>query len=231
MKKTNRIHKLRNDSLNATEHISVERAKLITEFYKSEASRGLSLQVQRARAFEYILKHKEICINPGELIVGERGPKPKATPTYPEINLHTLEDLNILDSRKKVSFKVSQEVKDTYENEIIPFWKGNSNRERIMNAMPNEWIEAYRAGMFTEFQEQRAPGHTVLGAKMFNQGFLKTLDEIEHAKAAVDVLNDPDSYNKLQELEAMQIVSKAILMYAERHADAFMKLAATEKDA
>ena len=57
-------------------------------------------------AFEYLLRHKAICINDGEMIVGERGPAPKATPTYPEICLHSLQDLDILNSREKVSFKV-----------------------------------------------------------------------------------------------------------------------------
>ena len=41
-----------------------------------------------------------------------------------------------------------------------------------MECMTPEWINAYKAGIFTEFQEQRAPGHTVLGYKMFHTGFL-----------------------------------------------------------
>ncbi len=60
-----------------------------------------------------------------------------------------------------------------YEEEIIPFWKGKSNRDRIMSLMTPEWLNAYNAGIFTEFQEQRAPGHTVLGYKMFKTGFLQ----------------------------------------------------------
>ncbi|MBI9069305.1 MAG: glycyl radical protein [Salinivirgaceae bacterium] len=230
MKRTNRINILREQSLNAVEHITAERAQLITNFYKSNEAQGLSIPVQRAKAFEYILKNKTICINSGELIVGERGPKPKATPTYPEINLHSIQDLEVLDSRKKVFFKVSNEVKSIYQEEIIPFWKGKSNRERIMNNLFPEWKVAYKAGMFTEFQEQRAPGHTVLGYKMFKTGFLQIINEIQEAKSKIDVLNDADSLDKLNELEAMEIVSKAIIMYAERHSDELIKLAEAEKD-
>ena len=228
--KTKRIEILRNQSLQAVEHISAERAQLITTFYKSEASRGLSKPVQRARAFEYILSYKKIVISPGELIVGERGPEPKATPTYPEINLHSVKDLEMLDTRPKVSFKVSKQVKAIYEHEIIPFWRGKTNRERIMNTMPAKWHQAYAAGVFTEFQEQRAPGHTVLGKKMFNRGVLQLLDEIALAKNQIDVQNDPDSYDKLQELEAMKIVAQAIIKYAERHALVLMQMAASEKN-
>ena len=101
---TERIRKIREESLNAVNRLSAERGLLITEFYRGLSATHDSIPVQRARAFEYILQHKTICINEGELIAGERGPAPKATPTYPEINLHTLKDLDILDGRKKVSF-------------------------------------------------------------------------------------------------------------------------------
>lgn len=101
MKISERVKKLRDQSLNADEKISGERALLITQFYKSDESRELSSPVKRAKAFEYLLKNKKICINEDELIVGERGPAPKEVPTYPEISLHTLKDLEILSSRKR----------------------------------------------------------------------------------------------------------------------------------
>ncbi|MCK5700478.1 MAG: hypothetical protein KAI29_04970, partial [Cyclobacteriaceae bacterium] len=82
---TERIEKLRTQSLNSINRISAERALLITEFYKSHECQKVSVPVQRALSFKYIMENKSICINDGELIVGERGPAPKATPTYPEI--------------------------------------------------------------------------------------------------------------------------------------------------
>lgn len=230
MKMTERVLRLREQSLNAKETISAERAQLITRFYASDEARGLSTPVTRARAFEYLLRHKAICINDGEMIVGERGPAPKATPTYPEICLHSLQDLDILNSREKVSFKVDDEVKRIYENEIIPFWKGHSNRDRIIERMTPEWINAYKAGIFTEFQEQRAPGHTVLGYKMFHTGFLDLKKEIAESAAKLDYFNDPLASDRNEELKAMDIACDAIIMYAGRHADALEKLAEREKD-
>ena len=79
-----RIRKLRNQSLKAEPSLNPERAKLMTEFYKTETSDSVSTPVRRALAFKHLLAKKAICINKGELIVGERGPAPKATPTYPE---------------------------------------------------------------------------------------------------------------------------------------------------
>ena len=105
-----RIKKLRDESLEAVNRLSAERGMLVTQFYEELSAVEDSIPVQRAKAFEYILRHKSICINEGELIVGERGPAPKATPTYPEINLHSLKDLEILNGREKVSFKVLTEA-------------------------------------------------------------------------------------------------------------------------
>lgn len=231
MKMTERVTKLREQSLSATETITAERAQLITRFYSSGEALGLSAPVLRARAFEYILRNKAICINEGELIVGERGPAPKATPTYPEISLHSIQDLEILNSREKVYFRVSDDVKRIYTEEIIPFWKGRSNRDRIMERMTPEWLAAYKAGIFTEFQEQRAPGHTVLGYKMFHTGFLDLKKEIAAAVAALDFRNDPQAYERNEELKAMDIACDAIIMYAGRHADMLEVMAAKEKDA
>ncbi len=213
-----RVKKLREQSLNAQEKITAERAVLITRFYKSDEAREISAPVRRAKAFEYLLKNKKICINEGELIAGERGPAPKETPTFPEISLHSLKDLEILDSREKVFFKVDDEVKKIYEEEIIPYWKGKSNRDRIMSLMTPEWLDSYNAGVFTEFQEQRAPGHTVLGYKMFKTGFLQLKEEIRESIAGLDYFNDKDAYDKAEELKAMDIACDAIIMYAERHA-------------
>lgn len=162
---TERIQKLREQSLQAINTFSAERAQLVTEFYQSAELMQHPIPVQRALAFKYILSHKAIFVNPGELIVGERGPAPKATSTYPEVSLHTLDDLEILHSRPKVSFKVDDETRKLYQEKIIPFWKGNTQRDRIFAHLSKEWKAAYEAGVFTEFQEQRAPGHTVAGKK------------------------------------------------------------------
>jgi formate C-acetyltransferase len=227
---TERVKKLREQSLSAVEKISAERAVLITRFYKSDEARGLSAPVLRARAFEYFLKNKTICINEGELIVGERGPAPKETPTYPEISLHSLNDLEILNSREKVFFRVDDEVRKIYEEEIIPFWKGKSNRDRIMSLMTSRWLNAYNAGVFTEFQEQRAPGHTVLGYKMFRTGFLQLKEEISESVSKLDYFNDDRAFEKAEELKAMDIACDAIIMYAGRHAEKLESLAISEPD-
>ena len=224
-----RIKRLREQSLNAEPRISTERAMLITEFYKSDICRKASIPERRALAFKHILSNKSIFILDDELIVGERGPAPKVVPTYPEINLHSLEDLHVLNTRPKVWFRVNDETKELYKDIVIPFWEGKTNREKIFSNVDKSWIDAYEAGVFTEFQEQRAPGHTVLGKKMFNKGFLDLKNEVKDSIANLDFVNDPDADNKHEELKAMDITADAIILFASRHADELERLAQNEK--
>jgi len=228
MTMNNRIKNLREQSLRAVNRISAERALLVTEFYKSDRAQEVSIPVKRALTFKYILEHKTIYINEGELIVGERGPAPKATPSYPEVCLHSLQDLDILNNRPKVSFKVDEATWKAYEEVIIPFWKGKSHRERLFREMDPAWIDSYQAGVFTEFQEQRAPGHTVLGGKIYRMGMLDMKEQIRQNKEKLDFYNDPQALDKLEELRAMDIAADALILFAERHARELDRLAAAE---
>jgi len=224
-----RVQKLRRQSLEAVPTLSEERAALLTAFYQGQR-KALSAPMLRAKAFEYILAHKAICINDGELIVGERGPAPMATPTYPEICCHSLEDLDILDSREKIFFKVSEAMRQTYAEAIIPFWEGRTIRERIFEQMEEAWLAAYEAGVFTEFMEQRAPGHTVLDDKIYYLGMLGFKERIAASIARLDFLNDPLAYDKREELRAMDICADAIITFANRHADLAGQMARAETD-
>ncbi len=227
---TDRVEKLRQQSLNTKPSLSSERAELLTEFYRQ--NNGLeSTPVKRARSFQYLLEHKTICINAGELIVGEKGPEPQAAPTFPELCCHSIEDLEILGSRSKIPFAASAQVKEVYAKEIIPFWQGKSMRDLIFREMTPEWHAAYQAGIFTEFMEQRSPGHTVLGDKIYHKGMLDIKKDIQESLDELDFLNDPQAYARQEELKAMLITTDALIRFAERHAEKAQELASVEPDA
>ncbi len=225
-----RIRRLRKQSVSAKPHISPERAILITEFYESEIANEVSIPVKRALAFNHLLANEKICINDGELIVGERGPAPKETSTYPEICCHTLEDLKILNSRKKIPYAVNEETKKVYKEKVIPFWKGRSMRDVIFGKMSEEWKAAYEAGVFTEFLEQRAPGHTTLDDKIYKKGLVDFKKDITRSMQNLNFLEDADAYKKQEELKAMNIATDALILYAERHADRAREIAKKEKN-
>jgi formate C-acetyltransferase len=224
-----RIKRLKERSVNAIPRISTERARIVTEVYQSPEVQRASYPVQRALVFKALMEKKAIFINEDELIVGERGPASKATPTYPEVCCHSLEDLETLNSRPKTSFAVDDETLELYQQNIIPYWRGRSMRDRIFAEMTTEWKAAYEAGIFTEFMEQRAPGHTVLGDKIYRQGLLEIKKDIERSLSRLDFLNDPEALDKQEELKAMAICADALIAYAHRHAELARELAGKEK--
>src|SRR6056297_725866 len=224
-----RVEKLREASFSAKPYVSSERAELITQFYKKNLGH-FSTPVMRAKAFEYICLNKTLYIGEGELIVGERGEAPKAVSTYPELTCHTLKDLELLDNRDKTPYKVSNKVKEVYKEEIIPYWQGRSMRDKIFANMKKEWLDSYNAGMFTEFMEQRAPGHTAMDGKIYTRGLADFREEIMDHLDNIDYLEDPKALDKEQELKAMAISINAVIMLAKRYASYALKLADGCKD-
>ncbi len=224
-----RVSKLRQNSVDAVPVMSLERAGIVTEAYKKYSGK-VSTPVLRALVFKEIMENKKICINEGELIVGERGPAPKSTPTYPELCCHTVEDFNVIDKRQKVFFRVSEEARNIQRDRIIPYWEGKSMRNLIFNQMATEWKDCYESGIFTEFMEQRAPGHTVGDKKIFNKGFLDFKKDIEKQLAGIDYVNDMDAYGKQEELKAMSICADAIINLGLRHREKALALAEKESN-
>lgn len=224
-----RTKKLRKQSTETQPFITIERARLMTEGYKKYEG-SVEIPVLRALAFKHYMENRTLCINDGELIVGEKGDSPQSTPTYPELCCHTMEDLDIMDKRDIISFKVSDDVKKIHEDEIIPFWKNRQIRQKIVNSMEQEWLDCYENGVFTEFMEQRAPGHTVCGGTIYKKGFLDLKKEIEVEISKLDFVNDKEAYDKKAQLEGMAIACDALIIYGKRYSEYAKQLAEKETD-
>ncbi len=220
---------LREQSVNAEPSLTIERALIETEFYKKNDGR-YSIPVMRAKNFYNLCAKKKIYIGDNELIVGERGPKPKAVPTFPELNCHSVEDFKVLRSREIQHYSISDREIEKYKNEVIPYWKGRTQRDRIFNHVPESWKSLYEAGVFTEFMEQRAPGHTALDGKMYHMGMNDFKAKIAAQLAKLDFLNDPEATDKQDELNAMSISCDALILFGHRHAaEARKQIAKIEK--
>ena len=224
-----RVKRLHQQSIDTPTTLTIERALIETAFYKENYGK-MPNSILRAKNFYEICKKKTIYIGADELIVGERGPVPKAVPTFPELTCHSVEDLHTLDTRELQPYHISQEDIDTYAREVIPYWEGRTQRERIFSHVSKEWEEAYHAGVFTEFMEQRAGGHTAMDGKMYRRGLLDVKALIAKTLAELDFINDPEATDKQQELQAMDISCDAAILFAERHAELAEKMADAESN-
>jgi len=224
-----RVQRLRKLSFEAEPSITIERALHQTAFYKANSGK-FPVPVMRALQFLDHCEKKTLYIGEDELIVGERGPKPKAVPTFPELTCHSVEDFHVLDTREQQRYHVDANDIEIYKKDVIPYWQGRTMRERIFSHVPVEWRSAYEAGLFTEFMEQRAPGHTVLDGKIYRKGMLDFKNEIKIHLDSLDYQNDPEATDKAEELKAMDISCDAVIVFANRHADLAEERARIEKN-
>jgi formate C-acetyltransferase len=91
-------------------------------------------------------------------------------------------------------------------------------------------MQAYEAGLFTEFMEQRAPGHTALDGAIYRKGMLDFKQQIAGRLADLDYLNDPEAADRAEQLKAMDIACDAAILFAERHAELADRMADGESD-
>jgi formate C-acetyltransferase len=224
---TERTKKLRELSVASQPAVSLERALLETEFYEKYYG-TVETPVLRAFNFKNLMENRKLYIGEDELIVGEKSEGPQVVPTFPELCCHTVEDMTVMNDRKYISFKVKEEDKKLQQDKIIPYWEKRSVRHKILEAMTQEWKDCYAAGMFTEFMEQRAPGHTVADGKIYEKGFLDFKNEIEEEVERLDFINDPDAYDKKAQLTGMAISCDAIIIYGQRYAKYARELASKE---
>ena len=98
-------------------------------------------------------------------------------------------------------------------------------RELIFKEMTEEWKSAYQCRHLHRVHGAASPGHTVLDDKIYKKGMLDFQAEIKASLAELDYLNDPQAYEKQEELRAMHIAAGAIVRYAERHAEKALDLA------
>lgn len=224
---TERTKRLRELSVKTQPSISLERALLQTQFYEKHYG-TVEMPILRALSFKNYIEHRKLYIGEDELIVGEKSEGPQVAPTFPEICAHSVEDMEIMNARKLISFKVKEGDYALQAEQIIPYWKGKSTRDKIMEAMAPEWKDAFAAGIFTEFMEQRAAGHTVADDKFYKKGFLDFKQEIEESMAALDFVHDLEAYEKKTQLQAMAIACDAMILYGQRYAAYARELAQQE---
>lgn len=222
-----RIRNLRRLSLETKAHIDMERTRSMTKTYE-EYEGTMSVPELRAMVLKDYFSTKKLYIGDGELIVGEKGDSPQASPTFPELCCHTIEDMHVMNDRELIHFQVKEEDYSYQESSVIPFWEKRSIRKRILNNMTEEWKNSYEAGLFTEFMEQRGPGHTVGSFKIYEKGFLDYKEDIQKSIDHLDLLKDSEATRKLDQLNGMKIACDAILILGERYAAYARELAETE---
>jgi len=103
--------------------VSAERAVLITRYFRRRGNRTKPMPIQKAEALAAVLRHKEIHIYPGELLVGCFTPHRVGGEIFPELHgVAMLEDLFRFERRRVNPFTVPPTARRQLLLEVLPFW-------------------------------------------------------------------------------------------------------------
>lgn len=167
---TNRIQRLKDALFAHPREISLERAVLYTASHQQ--TEGEPVMIRRAKATAYILDHVEIAIRDEELIAGNRTVKPRAGIMSPEMDPYwLLKELDQFPTRPQDRFEISEQDKQTYREQLYPYWEKRSMKDFINSQMTDEVKAAVGTQIFSINQTDKGQGHIIIDyPRLLNNG-------------------------------------------------------------
>ena len=129
---TERVARLRKQSLEARPSISAQRAELLTSFYQQNRNNGWSTPVERAEAFRYLMEHKTHLHQRGRT---DRRRERRRTQGCTDLSRSCAATVcktwtSYIHEKRPLRSRPTS-TRKVYEETIIPFWQGKTMRERI----------------------------------------------------------------------------------------------------
>ncbi len=220
-----RVARLRARLVEARPQVFAERALLVTAAYQNAENDPPT--IYRAKALDRILRKSAISIKADELIVGCKVPVAKGSPVYPEFNVKWLEDeLDTLAGREETSFDIDAETKMALKERVIPYWKGRTVYDRILEKAPEKALAAEEEGLLFHYYIDRSIGHiSVNYEKVLQLGFCGIKAEIAARQARL-AETQADFSQKSAFYDALIIVADAAIAFSHRYAELASDLAA-----
>ena len=204
--------------------LSLARALLLLESCRQ--TEGLPTPIRRARALERIAEGIPIFIEPEELLVGAFSSRPMYFEWYPEYAVDQAILSQDLDgmlaepyTQKDVARVIDYFQAGCLQGSFFALMDEAQKAHIAETCEDGAWV--YRAKTTLDIDRGY---HAVDHEKALRKGFLGVLAEVEAELAATAVVDD-DSLRKVDFLQALAIVLKAGIRYAERYADLARALA------
>ncbi|NYU09834.1 formate C-acetyltransferase [Enterobacteriaceae bacterium CCUG 67584] len=206
---TNRIQRLKDALFAHPREISLERAVLYTASHQQ--TEGEPVMIRRAKATAYILDHVEIAIRDEELIAGNRTVKPRAGIMSPEMDPYwLLKELDQFPSRPQDRFEISEQDKQTYREQLYPYWEKRSMKDFINSQMTDEVKTAVGTQIFSINQTDKGQGHIIIDyPRLLNNGLGALV-----AQMRAHCAQDPQNIFYQAALLLLEASQRHILRYA-----------------
>lgn len=238
LKDSSRIEKIYNTFKNAKSVVDIERARYFTEAFKE--SEGEPLILRWAKALYHIAEKIEIYIDPNQLIVGRAGREGKYGLIYPELDgcfLNTFTKQAKV--REESPFDITEADIKIIEEEISPYWKGKTYYEELAQSLPEDILKLTfePEDTFTsrfivnETSSMRSALQWVHDYKKgIESGFEVIKKDAQERIKELDLSKEENKTEVLPYLQSIEIVSDAIILWADRHSKKAAELAEAESD-
>ena len=221
---TRRIHAIQRDIRDAGYHVCIESAELKTTFHKEHGFTE-PLALQRATLLRYLLNHKQITVNPHELLVGNFTSKRVGGSVWVEyFGTAMAANMWSIDRQKPVPFQVTLSEKIRFYTRLAPYWASRGALTRVFPA------PAQLAQFLARLLEKRLAfnnnlagiAHYIVNCeRLVRLGTVGIAREVEEKRKAD---GDRGFY------DGMQLALSSLEEFAERYAAHLSALAGEETD-
>lgn len=222
------VGELRDEMFQAPVHICIERAWHITQYMKAHTQEEMEAHplLYRAQAVYNYLSNKKPVIPDKNLLAGTTGAYLKTAPVYPEfIGLTIWSELDTISGRARNPQLLTKEDADKLNFDIYPYWIDRdvlaSTKKEHGNIMPIRLLEKM---IFYVSSKAGCISHTVPDFKRVLAEGLESIIEEADEKAASGKPQEQEFY------QAVSLVLKGLIRYAENLSKEAQRLAETETD-
>ncbi len=219
--------------------IDIERALYFTQ--SMQETEGQPLVLRWAKALMNVAKNITVSVDEDQLLLGRAGGfAGRYGILYPELDGDFL-DIAVRDLPTRPTSPASIDPADAERvvKEIAPYWKGKTFHEALNAALPPEvhkltyddpqgLISRYIVNETASFRSSIQWVHDY--EKIIRRGFNGIKAEAQEKLAALDPMSCKDMCEKKPFLDAVVIVSDAIVLWAHRYAEAARAEAARTED-
>ena len=221
-----RIERMRRSKI-VQPSICVERIKYMTESYR--ATEGEPEVIRRAKAFLHELEHISVIIYPDDLIVGQPSSKVRGGSISPEVRCDwILAEMDTVSERDIDPYVPLTEEEKNVLRDVVPYWEEHSVYTKWKASCPAE-AQRYDGVIFgggAFCGNNQHYGHiSVDYAMLLRLGAEGILDKV-NARLAETAPGTEEH----DELTAMGITLRALMVIGERYAEKAEELAKAEKN-
>ncbi len=226
---TPRMAAWREQLMEATPSVCVERAVLTTQTYREH--RHEPMTIVRALMVKNVLENMSIYIEPATLIAGNQASVNRGAPIMPEYAMDwVINELDEFAHRPGDRFTITEDAKEQLR-QIAPFWENNTLKDKGLALMPPQSRVFYDIGLIhPEGNITSGDAHIAVDyQRVLTEGLAGYRTRTQAALDALD-LTVPGALRQSHFYRAILITLDAVVAFAHRYADLAATMAAGEAD-